>query len=429
MKISHSSFRTVLAGPILAAALLFPAHGRADQLNGSVGSAGNSDGNHFTLTHDNSGGSIAGGYAGNYGSATLSISYGSVVISSHAFKDGTGTGYYGSGGSWVDTYTINPSNPALLGTPGTARFSYSFDGTYQAVNDAGDNISGWFVNLDTTGYSLGPGGNDGGSNGTISLSHTLTEDVGFTFGTPFSMTVGVNATSKPGIFNSSVDAQLSLRETGLRVLSGGAAVGYSSSARTGSAGAAPVANGASYAGFNLTNTSPYGHGSTASILGGVASTDSVVEATFLAQAAGFTMASDIVDLKGLGSDKHVLQMSYDPAIATSLFGSEGNAALLWLDPVSGLFKSAVFGNSDGGAQSQAFTGAFDANTENVLGDYGIDTTNHVVWAVVDHNSEFAVGQAAPEPGTSAMLFGGISLLALYRRKRAGARVRGRILVR
>jgi len=416
MNSSPSSSR-LIAILTLAAALLFPEQGRADQLNASVGSAGNSDGNHFTLAHITGGGSFAGGYSGNYGSATLSVSYGSIVVGSHAFRDNTGIGYYGSGGSWVDTITINPSNPALLGSPGTARFTYSFDGTYSAVNDSGDNISGWNVNLATTGYNgTGLGGNDGSFNGTIAVPHTLTEDVGFTFGSPFSITVGINATSKPGLVNASVDAQLSLHQTGLTVLSGPSAVGYTSSSHTGSGSAVPVANGGSYAGITLTNTSQYGHGTTASILGGVASSDSVVEATFLAQVAGFTMASDVLDLAGFGSNKHVLQMSYDPAIATSLFGSEANARLLWLDPVSGLFENAVFGNSDGGAHNQAFTGAYDSNTENVVGDYGIDTVNHVVWAVVDHNSEFAVGQSVPEPSTWAPLASGIALLALRRRR-------------
>ena len=45
----------------------------------------------------------------------------------------------------------------------------------------------------------------------------------------------------------------------------------------------------------------------------------------------------------------------------------------------------------------------------VLGDYGVDTTDHVVWAVLDHNSEFGV---VPEP-SSFVLFciGAMSLLA------------------
>lgn len=35
-----------------------------------------------------------------------------------------------------------------------------------------------------------------------------------------------------------------------------------------------------------------------------------------------------------------------------------------------------------------------------LGDYGVDTVSHVAWAVINHNSDFAV---VPEPATIALL--------------------------
>jgi threonine dehydrogenase-like Zn-dependent dehydrogenase len=53
-----------------------------------------------------------------------------------------------------------------------------------------------------------------------------------------------------------------------------------------------------------------------------------------------------------------------------------------------------------------------------LGDYGVNTANHTVWAVVDHNSDFGV---VPEPSTLALLGAGAIGLAGYawrRRKRA-----------
>ena len=49
-----------------------------------------------------------------------------------------------------------------------------------------------------------------------------------------------------------------------------------------------------------------------------------------------------------------------------------------------------------------------------LGDWGVNTVNHTVWAVVNHNSEFA----APEPSTLVLLgIGAVTVLAYAWRKR------------
>ena len=42
----------------------------------------------------------------------------------------------------------------------------------------------------------------------------------------------------------------------------------------------------------------------------------------------------------------------------------------------------------------------DSNVGNFLGSYGVDIATHTVWAVVDHNSRFAV---VPEPSSLILL--------------------------
>jgi len=156
-----------------------------------------------------------------------------------------------------------------------------------------------------------------------------------------------------------------------------------------------------------------------------------------------TLVSDVLKLDGMvnngattgQTDPFALQIKYDPS---QLSQPEATAALLgyihldWLDDTGTQYwHNAVEGNY--GLGTQVFTnvpsswdtfasghGITDNNLGLFLGSWGVDTKNHVAWAVLDHNSEFAV---TPEPGSAVL--GGLGLIALFavaRRRRFYQRI-------
>jgi fibronectin-binding autotransporter adhesin len=124
--------------------------------------------------------------------------------------------------------------------------------------------------------------------------------------------------------------------------------------------------------------------------------------------AGY-LVSDVVNLTAMDNgngftDTFILQMSYNEALLDGFesYGvTEGNIVIAWKNGTK--WVNAVTGNSTTAANyfpNQAYNAA-----TRVLGDYGIDLANNVVWAVLNHNSEFAV---IPEPST--LVLGGLALL-------------------
>jgi len=172
-----------------------------------------------------------------------------------------------------------------------------------------------------------------------------------------------------------------------------------------------------------------GNVTTATVLDGTSSAGATVSVNFtpagaFAAGSGGTLVSDIVDFHGTGTDMFVLQISYNAA-ALAAGQTEMSLFLQWLDP-GGSWENAVLGNTDiPGGQSNDPTeifGAYDPDTDFQLGYYGVDTADQTVWAVVDHNSEFAAGglEATPEPGTWAMLALGALILALTHKRKLPA---------
>jgi hypothetical protein len=198
--------------------------------------------------------------------------------------------------------------------------------------------------------------------------------------------------------------------------------------------AAPVAQNASYANLESTVKSTAGSGgqsmvgSTATILAGTASVPATVSMAWRTATTNEGLVSDVVDLTGMGvvdgqtrngsvhTNTFVLQMDYSPLGVEGRTGlselGAAEAGLIQMDYLDlGLgnqWEPAVAGNF--GSSNDYFVGVGPWNGDTNLGDWGVNTANHTVWAVLDHNSEFAV---VPEPGTLALLATGAISLAVY----------------
>ena len=141
------------------------------------------------------------------------------------------------------------------------------------------------------------------------------------------------------------------------------------------------------------------------------------------------LISDVVDLSGLNS-AFVLQMSFDNTLAG---GSQTAKHLAFINdalflasknPTNGYFENAVARNIGIGSDAVAkFEGSWADFTstgpvagksiDSLVGSWGADTAGTTVWAVVNHNSEFA---AVPEPSTVVMLVMAGLVALLFNRK-------------
>ena len=172
-----------------------------------------------------------------------------------------------------------------------------------------------------------------------------------------------------------------------------------------------VANGSDY---GMGSTIVGGdHTTTCELLGGTAGDDRTIAMAWRQAAGGekSELISDVLSLEGTGDDTYVLQMSYNASWGTSAY-------LAWLD--GNEWVNAVAGNM--GGTPTFFEDAYDPASHFMLGNYGVDTTNYVAWAVLNHNSQFAV---VPEPGVLLLLAMAGLALPCIRRTRKGRLARFR----
>ena len=186
---------------------------------------------------------------------------------------------------------------------------------------------------------------------------------------------------------------------------------------TGAGSAATVAHDV-LAGDHFANTinvssSIGGRDTDAMILSGTASHDGRLVAAFQATSLALNDDRRISDVFTLSGVPLLLDGSAKDTFTLELFVNtplDASAFIAWLDG-TGTWVNAVIGNTGGTPTFVA--GAWDASYG--LGTYGVDLDNNVVWAVLNHNSDFAV---VPEPGTFALAALGLSsLMACCRRGR------------
>lgn len=399
----------------------FTAVSRADDLQASALGGGQSNT-----------GTTAASVSGAQGSASAIVNYGGVSLGANAVSTSIAHPIYLASGSWFDTITIN--NAALTGQTGIARFTFSISGGFAlnstayntAINyadvywDKGQNNLAYDFQINT-GTEYDP---------SISTITSFTHDYDFTFGTPFSINPGAAVRASGGSTGGSASVNLQISQLSMTVSSNGNPTPYTSSSNTGSASATVAGSGTSFltSPIFLADAGLGSHGTSMSIIDGVTTADRTVNASFVGAGAlagtSGTVIDDVVSLSGLGStpgqatDTFTLRMSYNEADAIAQFGSESNLGLLWQNPATGLWENALNGNF-GGTPFFAGDGVYDPATDFHLGYYGVDTADNYVWAVLNHNSEFAVGQItpAPEPSSTVLFVAGIAASIVRRRRR------------
>jgi autotransporter-associated beta strand protein len=277
---------------------------------------------------------------------------------------------------------------------------------------AAASFAGWIV-LTPSGTSQVGGAGDLTLSGQISRANGGVKKVGAgTLTLSGSNSYGGGTTIASGTVvkanNNAMGTGTVVVEGGVFQIAEGIAVGNNAVTLAGGEFDRALAGGASLANaVNATSRFAGGHAdTTAKILQGTLANAATLSTSFSATSMAFNdemRLSDVYHLEGTGSSIFVLELSMTSVEAGSYLG--------WLDTSSNTWVNAVEGNT-GTNHVQFINGAYDGSL--VLGHYGVDTANGTVWAVIDHNSAFAI---VPEPTVAGLLvLGGVVLAARRRRK-------------
>ncbi len=267
------------------------------------------------------------------------------------------------------------------------------------------------LTFDTNGHTIGTeGGLDGVGGltlegGGLLRVHSRNRHLGGT-----TIASGTFAAAHSGALGT---GNVVVKQDGVLLVEQGNSIGNFVTMEEGGTFRRELAGGTSLSGaFSLHNRD----GSTGAVLlDGTLSEASTLQVSFKETSLALNdyRVGDVVILSGMGSldpqsgDFFVLQIRVEVSGRNNLF-------LGWLDEATGLWVNAVEGNLGGGEAHFVGERAYNAATDAVLGYYGFDLGSGTFWAVLNHNSEFAV---VPEPGAWALLgVAGAGALAWRRRR-------------
>ena len=302
----------------------------------------------------------------------------------------TGNGGVGGAGSVAIQYAYN-SNVAAGALTLSGGITLSSTSTLDAVRSGGL--------IDVTSAITGAGGltiaSSASSGGVVRLSGSNT------YGGNTTISGGILAAATSTALGSgsvSIGSGASLR------LDPGAIVNNAITTSTGSI---------LFAGGGLQRTSSQALSTVAQLVAGGTGASVALDPAFAwsARIAGVTY-SDVLDLTNTHGTIQILQMAYDESLLAG--GSESDILLGWNS--LGSWVNAIDGNSGsaGGSSVTNASGSYASlgilSTADYLGSWGRDTTANTVWAVVNHNSEYASIVIVPEPGAFSLTGVGLALV-------------------
>lgn len=338
----------------------------------------------------------------------------------------TGTITASNGGTVIITGSVSSTAQVTVGAGSTVTVGNGAVVAQPTLANAG-----LFAVANTTGQVILPTAitGTGSFEKTGAGSVLLTGSSEFTGGSTInSGEVVVQNTKALGTGGVTIGSGGRLLVDGVQLDLGGAAVALITGAELQTTSGAQVAISGSSDLSGVRSTSPAA--ASAAILAGTAVTGTL--ATTWTTSADTAVKSEVLQLTTptTAANPFVLSLSYaaglDPA---GLF-------LGWNDPTSGAWVNAVAGNTllagmtaaSGGqlgylGSFATFQGTYGTNLTSYLGAYGRDDIGLTVWAVVNHNSEFAVTQSfpVPEPGAWAMAIVGFMTASLMRRSHTRGR--------